>query len=68
MTSEDADVWNSFIQSLDVDPDKAKGIEQLPEDQKRHLIQSYVRLCDCHYPFPSDYQDFQALCLPLCDI
>ncbi|VDD82067.1 unnamed protein product [Mesocestoides corti] len=42
MTSEDADVWNSFIQSLDVDPDKAKGIEQLPEDQKRHLIQSYT--------------------------
>lgn len=43
MASEDVAVWNSFIQSLDVDPDKAKGIEQLPEDQKRHLIQSYVR-------------------------
>lgn len=42
MTSEDTSVWNSFIQSLDVDPDKAKNIEQLPESQKRQLIESYV--------------------------
>lgn len=44
MTTEDLSVWNSFIQSLDVDPDKAKNIEQLPEDQKRQLIESYVSL------------------------
>ena len=42
MATEDASVWNSFIQSLDVDPDKAKTIEQLPENQKRQLIESYV--------------------------
>lgn len=34
--------WASFMQSLDVGPDKAKGIEQLPSDQKRHLLESYV--------------------------
>ncbi|OON15014.1 hypothetical protein X801_09190 [Opisthorchis viverrini] len=28
--------------SLDVGPEKAKGIEQLPADQKRHLLESYV--------------------------
>ncbi|GAA49592.1 formin-like protein [Clonorchis sinensis] len=36
--------WASFIQSLDVGPEKAKGIEQLPADQKRHLLESYVCL------------------------
>ncbi|KAF7256114.1 hypothetical protein EG68_08959 [Paragonimus skrjabini miyazakii] len=34
--------WASLIQSLDVGPDKAKEIEQLPADQKRHLLESYV--------------------------
>ncbi|BHF62975.1 Formin-like protein 2 [Sparganum proliferum] len=34
--------WNSFIQSLDVGPEKAQGINQLPEDQKRQLLQSYT--------------------------
>ncbi|VDP41291.1 unnamed protein product [Schistosoma margrebowiei] len=35
------DQWANFIQSLDVDPDKAKGIEQLPDDQKRQLLENY---------------------------
>uniref|UniRef100_A0A5K4EPS4 Formin-like n=1 Tax=Schistosoma mansoni TaxID=6183 RepID=A0A5K4EPS4_SCHMA len=36
------DQWANFIQSLDVDPDKAKGIEQLPDDQKRQLLENYA--------------------------
>ncbi|KAM3173350.1 hypothetical protein ACTXT7_012665 [Hymenolepis weldensis] len=51
MTSEDTSVWNSFIQSLDVDPDKAKNIEQLPESQKRQLIESYTIKTSKHSAF-----------------
>nr|CAH8849650.1 unnamed protein product [Trichobilharzia regenti] len=35
-------VFNSDVSSLDVDPDKAKGIEQLPDDQKRQLLENYA--------------------------
>ncbi|VDN97534.1 unnamed protein product [Rodentolepis nana] len=51
MASEDTSVWNSFIQSLDVDPDKAKNIEQLPESQKRQLIESYTIKTSKHSAF-----------------
>ncbi len=45
MTTENGEyaaTWNCFIQSLDVGPDKARGIEQLPEDQKLQLLQSFT--------------------------
>ncbi len=67
MASEDVTVWNSFIQSLDVDPDKAKGIERLPEDQKKHLIQSYVRNKISPLLTALGCQNIQTLCLSLCD-
>ncbi|KAH8878334.1 Formin-like protein 3 [Schistosoma japonicum] len=52
-TAKYEDQWADFIQSLDVDPDKAKGIEQLPDDQKRHLLENYaIKIPKCsafHY-------------------
>lgn len=46
MTTSDTDhfhdKWANLIQSLDVGPDKAKGIEQLPPDQKLHLLEKYA--------------------------
>ena len=68
MATEDASVWNSFIQSLDVDPDKAKNIEQLPETQKRQLIESYVSLsASSIVTYTVDCKNLQTLCLSLCD-
>ncbi|VEL11287.1 unnamed protein product [Protopolystoma xenopodis] len=34
--------WANLIQSLDVGPEKAKGIEKLPDDQKRQLLSTYA--------------------------